>query len=100
MVPPTATGKPIAAEVPIACLRDTLHQSKKGTTTVPPPMDTRLLNQPVSMPASVMPVVPGNWREACGRTSNKICAAAKYTNSAKNIPDRCRSEEHTSELQL
>src|SRR5450756_2610151 len=69
MVPPIATGKPIAAEVPIALRSGILHQTRNGTTMDPPPMETRLLKQPVSMPASVMPVAPGNWREACGPVS-------------------------------
>src|SRR3546814_7907182 len=39
-VPPNAIGKPIADAVPIAFLIDTLHHTKNGTVSAPPPTAT------------------------------------------------------------
>ncbi len=59
-VPPTATRKPMAAEVPMALRMGTLHQSRNGMTMVPPPMDTSVLNHPVKTPVALIPAKPGN----------------------------------------
>lgn len=83
-MPPTAIGKPIAAEVPIALFTGMLHQIKNGTINVPPPMDTRPLTQPANAPVVAMPAMPGNLREARGRTLSKICIAVKHTKKKKD----------------
>jgi len=65
-VPATAIGKPMAAEVPIAWCRGTLHQARKGTESEPPPMPTRLETTPITVPAANMPAVRGSSRVGLG----------------------------------
>ena len=59
----------------MAFLNGTLHQTKNGTLTVPPPMETRPLIQPVNTPTELTPAKPGNWREGLGFAPIRICAA-------------------------
>ena len=86
--PPTAIGRPTAAEVPTALRMTTLHQARKGTVRLPPPMPMIADRPPMTVPARLMPPQPGRPRWAAGLAPNHICAA---TTRAK-IPNSARSE--------
>jgi hypothetical protein len=54
MAPAKAIKRPIADDVPIANRISTLHQVKKGTTMLPPPIPTMLDTAPIRLPATVI----------------------------------------------
>src|SRR5690606_39196652 len=78
IAPARAMGRPQAAEVATAFCMGTLRQLRKGTVSEPPPMPKMAEAQPITVPATLRPTLPGTWPAALG------CR---------------RSEEHTSELQ-
>jgi hypothetical protein len=72
MVPPKAIGKPMADAVPIAFLIDTLHHTKNGTVSAPPPTATSEDAVPIKVATPICPLRPGNTRPGLGLYSKNI----------------------------
>ncbi|EKE16886.1 MAG: hypothetical protein ACD_10C00744G0001 [uncultured bacterium] len=78
-----AMGKPIAAEVPMACWTRTLHQVRKGTVSAPPPIATSDDMMPMTTPAPATPSGAGSSRDAFGFRLSAICKATAQTKKVK-----------------
>ncbi|MNO83761.1 hypothetical protein D3C76_750830 [compost metagenome] len=65
-----AIGRPQADEVATACCIGTLRQVRNGTVNEPPPMPKIAEAQPITLPATVRPSLPGTVRLALGLTSS------------------------------
>src|SRR3546814_828492 len=77
----SAIGKPQADEVATACCIGTLRQVRNGTVSEPPPMPKIAEAQPITVPATVNPALPGTVRLALGLKSRASCTATTKANT-------------------